>query len=511
VYASPHTIDTQKQELNSPSPSKILTAMSMDSQSEPNLMEIDPGLPRPNGSTPYWLHELHPRADIQSSSLPTHVDVVVIGSGITGLSTANTLLKRHPTIQVTVLEARSICSGATGRNGGNLVAYGGVTYKNIKQVRSQAMATKIVEFTFRNIRQTKDMMKESPTLAKVSEYRELTRIRTFADQSSLDAARQSVAEFVQDNPKYRGLYEFVEDPKTLREQYGLHGVVGAVLFDAAGLWPYRFVMGTWERLLVDFPGRLTLEARTPVISVSHNSENIKFPYIVATQRGNIRASHVVHCTNGYAGHLLPRLRGTLYPFQGVMTVQDFEDSCNQPNQGAKLSWSIHGQPPVSAKDQNTPPSIYYLNQNALSGYYFFGGAEGEHGPTITGDDSQVPRSTVDHLRSKLGAFLGRKPNVENRLISSWSGIMGFTADEDPLVGRLPQSITDRNGKGEWIAAGFNGMGMSLCIASGEAIACLVLGLDVSSWLPEVYGIQEERVHKNMMSSKGRDPALTASL
>jgi hypothetical protein len=33
-------------------------------------------------------------------------------------------------------------------------------------------------------------------------------------------------------------------------------------------------------------------------------------------------SPMVHCTNGYSGHLLPRLRGLVHPFKGTMTVQD---------------------------------------------------------------------------------------------------------------------------------------------------------------------------------------------
>ena len=79
--------------------------------------------------------------------------------------------------------------------------------------------------------------------------------------------------------------------------------------------------------------------------------------------------------------------------------------------------------------------------------------------------------------------------------------MGFTSDENPLVGRLPPSIMSREGNGEWIAAGFNGMGLSLCVASGEALAYLMLGRNVSDWLPEAFNVSEARLHNTLNTEK----------
>ena len=48
--------------------------------------------------------------------LPSQVDVLVIGSGITGVSCTRTLLRYGPPgLRVLILEARDVCSGATGR------------------------------------------------------------------------------------------------------------------------------------------------------------------------------------------------------------------------------------------------------------------------------------------------------------------------------------------------------------------------------------------------------------
>jgi len=47
-------------------------------------------------------------------------DVVVVGAGFAGLSSAIELAKRG--YQVVVLEADRVCSGASGRNGGQFIA-----------------------------------------------------------------------------------------------------------------------------------------------------------------------------------------------------------------------------------------------------------------------------------------------------------------------------------------------------------------------------------------------------
>ena len=69
----------------------------------------------------YWQCPPSRLADFRSTpSLPLQTSTVIIGSGITGASIAYKLLKRDPSSDVLMLEARQASSGATGRNGENL-------------------------------------------------------------------------------------------------------------------------------------------------------------------------------------------------------------------------------------------------------------------------------------------------------------------------------------------------------------------------------------------------------
>ena len=64
---------------------------------------------------PYWLDTAPPLPDRSGNPLPDDADVVVIGGGITGLSTA--LHTARKGARVVLVEKDKVGSGASGRNG----------------------------------------------------------------------------------------------------------------------------------------------------------------------------------------------------------------------------------------------------------------------------------------------------------------------------------------------------------------------------------------------------------
>jgi cation diffusion facilitator CzcD-associated flavoprotein CzcO len=100
-----------------------------DRQAALDRIFSDPGIPTPNPTSSFWLRTPHPElSKIQSAQLPAEADVVIIGSGITAASIARTLLEestdsgtKSSKPSIVILEARDVCSGATGRNGGHIL------------------------------------------------------------------------------------------------------------------------------------------------------------------------------------------------------------------------------------------------------------------------------------------------------------------------------------------------------------------------------------------------------
>lgn len=83
----------------------------------------DSYLPHPKPLDCFWQSQKHELHDHRSTEqLPVHSDLVIIGAGYAGTSTAWHLThdSSMDSKSITILEARGACSGATGRNGGHL-------------------------------------------------------------------------------------------------------------------------------------------------------------------------------------------------------------------------------------------------------------------------------------------------------------------------------------------------------------------------------------------------------
>lgn len=119
--------------------------------------------PVSNSTKSFWQIPGHNLSDLRSTAeLPTHSDIVIVGGGYAGVSTAYHLVEEFgDTVgSITLLEARALCSGATGRNGGHLRPdlYGRIpTYIDRAGARAGA---EIAEFEISNLRALKRFIEE---------------------------------------------------------------------------------------------------------------------------------------------------------------------------------------------------------------------------------------------------------------------------------------------------------------------------------------------------------------
>lgn len=174
----------------------------------PEIISSDPGLPRENPTASYWQKDPHPLSSAQSASLPPTTDIAVIGSGITGGSVTKTLLEQHDSCRVTVLEARTLCSGATGRNGGQLAINAAQIYVKLKETVGAEMAVKIVRFNIETLRRLREVAVEIDAV----EYAELTdvvKLRCYKDEASFEHVKRGIDELEADHPDFKGIYEIV--------------------------------------------------------------------------------------------------------------------------------------------------------------------------------------------------------------------------------------------------------------------------------------------------------------
>jgi hypothetical protein len=99
---------------------KLISGLLRDLNAEYNAFRerllLSPGLPVKHPTQSFWMVPPATLPVSPEAALPSHVDILVIGSGITSASCVSTLLsKGPPNLRILVLDARDLCSGATGR------------------------------------------------------------------------------------------------------------------------------------------------------------------------------------------------------------------------------------------------------------------------------------------------------------------------------------------------------------------------------------------------------------
>ncbi|KAL1981973.1 hypothetical protein VTN96DRAFT_1939 [Rasamsonia emersonii] len=469
-----------------------------------SLLTRDPQLPRPNPTVAFWQEPPHPTVSaVQSAVLPETTDIAIIGSGITACSVAKSLLENQsiPDLRLTVFEARTLTSGATGRNGGHLVSEAVLRFTELVASVGREKAIDIARFSLANVARMKEVVESlGEEIREKSQIRDVVSVMGVADAGILEAMKESVEAFEEALPEYKGRYSILGREDAM-QKYNFRDVVGAVEQRGAGaLWPYRLITEIFAHLLKKHSGRFSIETSTPVTAISYDAET-QYPYVLTTPRGIVRAAKVIHCTNGFATHLLPGLSGKIFPLRGTMSTQAAGPSF--PNLGATTSWSYCSKGLFDPRTGVLTPGLYYVTQDPRTGDMFVGGDKQKVDELLVSDDTAVSSVSSESLASVLSKIFqtgwdddddggGGGGNTSPVVRRMWSGVMGFTGDGMPVVGRLDDSMTKRGGDGEWIAAGFNGYGMDKCWLTGEAVAGMVVGRDVSSWFPSAYLVDEER-------------------
>lgn len=154
--------------------------------------------------------------NVRSETLPSSVDIVIIGSGIAGASVAHTILKEchatGDTRRIVLLEARELCSGATGRNGGHIKAEAYHLYAQYKARFGAARAKKLCEFQLMHLPILLDIARLEGL--DDAEAREVETVDVFTDRGMWEKAQGTLQELRKDVPE-------------LAEDYSIHTAVEA--------------------------------------------------------------------------------------------------------------------------------------------------------------------------------------------------------------------------------------------------------------------------------------------
>ncbi|KAF2482336.1 FAD dependent oxidoreductase [Neohortaea acidophila] len=444
--------------------------------------------PVPNSTTSFWRSDPHPFDSHRSTeNLPSAADVVVIGAGYAGASTAHHLLQHtdfaHGQRSMLILEAREACSGATGRNGGHLNADPYNRAATALESVGKVAADEATLFEVRHMKAVGDLIKRENidcdfVMTRVTDvclYEEgATRQKTKIEK--LTAAGVAGLDDV-----------FFSDHKTAERASGIKGAKGCVSHTACHLYPYRFVMHLLRSAVAQ---GVNLQTHTPVEAVSSEPDK-EGRWTVQTPRGAVLASKVVFATNGYTTALLPELAQKIVPVRGI------------------CSRIVTPKPyppylPTSSVLHFSDHEYDYLIQRSDGSIIVGGARQGFYNDLGSWfdvyDDSELMESAEKYFDGYMQRNFHGWEDSEAYTDKVWTGIMGYTDDGFPYVGNVPGK------QGQFVVAGFSGHGMPQVFLSAKAVASMIADdarlEDVD--LPQLYHSTSER-----FASKQRHISLQA--
>lgn len=437
---------------------------------------IDPGLPVGNTTRSFWTSSPHPLSQHKSPWPKAVADIAIIGSGITGTSLAYHIMAKRPDLNVTLIEARSLCSGATARNGGHIKTMSFAVWEHNKQAFGVEEAIRIAAFEQSHLESMSAVIKSNSLNCDLVKT---IGVDAYYDQKTFDKALAALDDMRRHAPALAAKYKVQTDRQALQRELNLSArCVGAITVPAASVWPYKMVTGILADLIES--GRLNVQTDTAVESIQDHSGD-EFATI-ATTRGQIRARKVVHATNAWLGHLVPELRPFISPVRGNV---------------------VHYGPVA-----NAPPRLSALNLDSRYSYWFRyaekdydyliqrqGGdvvvGRANMGRRATGDDSQTDLQAMAHLHGfPEQVVASAAPGPSAHITHAWSGILGFTQDTMPFVGSLERFAGRKH---QWVCGGYHGIGMVKAWRSGEMMAALLLGEGVNDECPRSMGLSDARM------------------
>ena len=360
---------------------------------------------------PFWLDALAPEYGPLAGD--ETADVAIVGGGVTGLACARVLALEG--VRVRVLEARRMGSGASGRNGGFALRGTALPYDR----------GRFPEL----VRLTEEALERIAGLAGDA-FRHVGSLRVAVDAEELEALHAEHEALAEDGFAVERRTRD-ELPAVLRP-YAL----GGLFHPGDG----ALEQGRWVRRLAEHAHEagalLAEETRVTRIDGAR----------VLTERGAVTAGAVLVATDGYTHGLVPALDERIVAFRGQVVA-------TEPLAERLFPCPIYAR------------WGYDYFQQLPDGRLVAGGRRDTDLEAETTRDERPTEAVQENLEALVRELLGEGARITHR----WAGLMGFTEDFLPLVGRLPGR------EAMWVSAGYSGHGNVLGFACGEAVAYALLG------------------------------------
>lgn len=389
-------------------------------------------------SVSYWL-------DGSSQSPKRNFDVLIVGAGLSGASTAYWLKKEDPNLSVALVDKGSVASGASGRNAG-FVTCGSVEHFNrLVQSHGESKAVEIWKYSETNL----DLLK-AEIIGGQSEGSQCDDLDFDSSGSFSLAASDSEFKELQEVARWMEKYQIpteVLKEEAVTQRLGVKGFCGGIKYLRDGsVHPVKLI-----QKILDL-------AQCPVFEFTEvfdfASSGPSGPSQIRTNRGLFEAGIVVLAGNGYQSLLSSYFDQKILPTRGQVLVLE----------------------PVGPAMEGPCYASFYLDyfRQLPSGHLLIGGFRQEEEDSSAGYSDHI----TEAVQRALGKFIDQHlPQfADKKVLYRWSGLMGFSADGLPILGALPQSANT------FFLGGYTGHGLGMAFHCGKSLAKLIFGEKLPDFL-----------------------------
>ena len=419
---------------------------------------------KPIKKTAFWLDDANPHAnypwrDHPQVTLPETCHLVVIGAGFTGAAAAyHWSQNAQDDKKMVVLEMNEVASGSSGRNEGLVVMgrYYAMVHNfmltDLKKTRpdltadqqdklARQFAAAYCNATYKSADMIADIIQKEGFDCDYVRSGWITALKR-EDQPALDKAVMMA--------RQSGFTDWTRlAPDLVKNKSGMQVKYDAAFSQkAASIHPAKWVWSLISAALKS--NTVELYTRTQVLKIQDDGSE----YIVHTNRGTLRAQYVINATEAYSAKLHPQLRNIVrcHQTQGVFAQQG--PSAMKPHIGLSSNRAFFGR----------------------HGDGMMFGSDATRIPDKQAGRSDPSRFITKFLLGEIASWFGP---YRCRITHEWTGSVGFTADQFPVVGLM-------DGKKQFIIAGMAGSGSAVSFNAARCICNRILGKVEDEDYPEEY-------------------------
>jgi gamma-glutamylputrescine oxidase len=360
-----------------------------------------------------------------------NADVIIIGSGLVGLSAALHLKKQDPALKVLVLERGFLPSGASTKNAG--FACFGTVSEQLAALKNTAEdeVIRLVNYKWRGLQRLRENLGDS----NIDFYQHGGyELFMTGETSRADDCIEQIAYLNKLLQPAIGEANIYSTANHKIAGFGFHGV-SRMIYN-----PYEGQIDTGKMMLAllhkVYGAGITVLNSCAVNSIEQQENGI---HLITTQ-GDFKAGKVILATNAFASQLFPDLK--VIPGRGQVLV-------TKPIADLKLKGTYHFN------------EGYYYFRNINNRILFGGGRNLDFDTEATWEFGHTQK-----VKEKLTNYLNEVilPGGQAEIDYWWSGIMGFGDDISPIVKQVEPNT--------FCAVRCNGMGVAMGSLVGEEVAKL---------------------------------------